>query len=92
MSRQVVKVSGTFSVGDYVYCKSPAGYRRLGRIISARPQQQPRGRRELWLVKMRGAVRWEATPMWLPVERRLTAAEVSVQRRLCFIDAKGEPS
>lgn len=45
---------GTFSVGDYVYCKSPGGYRRLARIISARPERQRRGRRDLWLLKMRG--------------------------------------
>ena len=83
---------GTFSVGDYVYCKSPAGYDRLARIVSARPQLPPRGRRQLWLVKMRGAVRWEAEPMWLPVRRALSPAEVKVQRHLGFIDAKGDPS
>lgn len=83
---------GTFSVGDYVYCKSPGGYRRLARIISARPERQRGGRRDLWLVKMRGATRWEASALWLPVERALSAAEVAVQRRLGFIDAKGEPS
>jgi hypothetical protein len=89
--RHTLKLA-TYSVGDYVYCKSPAGYRRLGRIVSARPQSQPRGRRELWLVKMRGAVRWEVSPLWLPVECALSAADVSVQRQLGFIDAKGEPS
>lgn len=84
--------AGSYSVGDYVYAKSPAGYRRLARIISPISKREPRGRRELWLVKMRNSVRWTAKPEWLPVDKALLPGEIALQRRLGFIDEKGEPS
>jgi hypothetical protein len=80
-----------FQTGQYVYAQSPAGYRRLARIVSPAPDRRPRARRELWLVVARNAVRWEK-PMWLPVERALLEGELELQRTLGFIDAKGEPS
>lgn len=81
-----------FQAGQYVYAKSPAGYRRLARIVSPSPDRQPRARRELWLVIFRNALRWTRKPEWLPVERALLDGELELQRSLGFIDAKGEPS
>lgn len=83
---------GTYSVGDYVYARSPAGYRRLARIMGPAPNREARGRRDLWLVVMRNSLRWTRQPEWVPVERALLPGELELQKSLGFIDAKGEPS
>lgn len=83
--------AGSYSVGDYVFAKSPAGYRRLARVISPYSTRERRGRRQLWLVTMRNSLRW-TQPEWLPILRALLPSELSVQRTLGFIDEKGEPS
>lgn len=87
----VAQFAGSYSVGDYVYATSPAGYRRLARVISPYPKREPRARRDLWLVVMRNSIRWTA-PEWLRVERALLPGEIERQRTLGFIDAKGDPS
>jgi hypothetical protein len=87
----IAQFAGSYSVGDYVYAKSPAGYRRLARVISPISKREPRGRRELWLVKMRNSLRW-TSPEWLPVEKALLPGDLALQRRLGFIDERGEPS